>query len=178
MAGGVEERRRELLQRLRELEGELVDAQAALAALGPDEKLPGLYLVVESAGQSAALPASMVSEIVRLVELTPLPDAPAQILGSFVYRGEPTVAVDLGTLLGARGAPSLDSHVVVLATAQRVGLVVDRVRTLVEAPAIADASEDDGTLGRWGSRLISGLCRTEEGLLPLLKLDALLEARS
>ena len=167
--------RRALRQRLHELEEELVQAQAALSALGTGEPLPGVYVVIDVGELSAAIPASLVFEIVRLVEFSPLPQTPAHVLGTFIYRGEPAVGVDLASLVGKARPASLDAHVVVLATEQRIGLVVDRVRTLVEAPVIAEGSEDDGRVGNWGSKLVAGLCRSGDELLPLLNLGGLLQ---
>jgi purine-binding chemotaxis protein CheW len=176
MAAEADQQRNALRKRLGELEAELVKAQAALAALGVGEPLPGLYLVLDIAGTSAVVPAAMVSEIVRLVDFTPVPRAPSHVLGTFLYRGEPAVAVDLAGVVGQQRQPSLDAHVVVLSTSRRIGLVVDRVRTLVEAPVVADSSEDDGTLTGWlGSPLVAGLCRSERGLMPLLDVQPLLE---
>lgn len=166
--------RQALRRRLHELETELVQAQAELAALGVGEPLPGVYVVFDVGALSAAVPAALVFEIVRLVEFTPLPQAPAHVLGSFLYRGEPAVGVDLAALVGHPRLASLDAHVVVLATERRIGLVVDRVRTLVEAPVVADPSEEeDAKVGRWGSRLVVGLCRSGDELLPLLDVGAL-----
>jgi purine-binding chemotaxis protein CheW len=143
------------------------------------EPLPGLYVVLEVGATSAMVPAAVVGEIVRLVEFTPIPRAPSHVLGTFLYRGEPAVGIDLARLVGQERLPSLDAHVVVLDTARRIGLVVDRVRTLVEAPVVADSSEDDGTLSAWlGTRLVAGLCRCEQGLMPLLDLRSLLEGYS
>ncbi|MGI5862917.1 MAG: chemotaxis protein CheW [Myxococcales bacterium] len=173
MMGDGDLQRQALRRRLHELEAELVRTQAELVALGVGEPLPGVYVVFDVGPLSAVLPAALVFEIVRLVEFTPLPQAPAHVSGSFLYRGEPAVGIDLATLVGHPRLAPLDAHVMVLATERRIGLVVDRVRTLVEAPVVADPSEDDGQIGRWGSRLVAGLCRSGEELLPLLDVGAL-----
>lgn len=169
-----DEKRRALRTRLEKLESELTGLHTELAQLGSGSALPGLYLVIESAGFTAALPSSLVLEIVRLVETAPLPQAPAHVLGSFIYRGDPVVAVDLAQCLGGpRRDLDVDAHMVVLATARPVALVVDRVKALIEAPLVAEAPKDAPS---WlSSPMVMALCRSEDELIPVLKTDLLLE---
>ncbi|MBI5548442.1 MAG: chemotaxis protein CheW [Deltaproteobacteria bacterium] len=167
-------RRNEVRRRLSQLSTELAALQGELARLGPGESLPGLFLVIEAAGQVAAISSAMVMEIVRLVETTPLPQAPPHVLGTFLYRGEPVVAVDLARFLGLPNRePDVDAHMVVLSTARPVAVVVDRVRALVEAPKLAEAPKDAPA---WlSSPLVAALCHAEGKLLPVLRFEALLE---
>jgi purine-binding chemotaxis protein CheW len=175
-AGERDQKRAELQRRLRQLEADLIRTQAELAALGPGQKLPGLYLVFDVAGYSAALSVAQVSEIIRLVECTALPKAPVHVLGTFIYRGEPMITINLACFLGVGGEPRLDAHMVVLEGARPVALVVDRVRSMVEAPVLAEPSARDGRSDQWyASKLVSGLCRVGNELVPLINIDPLLE---
>ena len=169
-----DDKRRELRERLERLESELTGLHTELAKLGTGTALPGLYLLVEAAGFAAALPSAMVSEIVRLVETSPLPQSPPHVLGTFVYRGEPVVAVDLARCLGAPPRePDVDAHMVVLSTARPVALVVDRVRALAEAPLVAEAPKEAAS---WlSSPLVAALCRAESELIPVLRTELLLD---
>lgn len=169
-----DERRHHLRQRLEQLEAELVGVHSELAKIGSGEALPGLYLLVEASAVAAAIPTSEVVEIVRLVETQPLPQAPAHVLGTFLYRGEAVLAVDLAAFVsGERRDPALDAHMVVLATARPMALVVDRVKALVEAPVLAQAPADAPA---WlTSRLVAALCRADDALVPILRLEQLLE---
>jgi purine-binding chemotaxis protein CheW len=116
-----------------------------------------------------------VVEIVRLVECSPIPKAPPHVLGTFLYRGEPVVALDPSRYLGGRGEPRLDAHLVVLGAERPVALVVDRVRSLAEAPAVAALDERDGRPAGWfSSPLVFGLCRVGVELVPLLRPEPLL----
>lgn len=168
------DRKIQLRRRLGQLEAELANVYAQLSQLGPGETLPGLYLLIETYGFRAALPASQVLEIVRLVETTPLPCAPAHVLGTFLYRGEPVVALDLDRFVGApAGEPELDAHMIVLAASRTVALVVERVKALIEAPTLAEAPKDAPA---WlSSPLVSALCHAEQELVPVLRIDPLLE---
>lgn len=160
--------RASLVGKLRQLEGELSRAQAELAALG-GETLPGLHLVVEAAGQRALLSVGRVREIVRLVATTPLAGAPPNVLGTFVCRGAPVLAVDLGAVTGAERTPGLDAQIVVLAGSPAVGLVVDQVLSLVDGPRLFEGDVATATPEGWrGSQLVAGLCVHEQAVLPLL----------
>ncbi len=155
-----------LVERLRQLEEELSRAQGELAAVG-GEQLPGLHLVVEAAGRRGLLPAGRIQEIVRLVATEPIPGAPPFILGTFVCRGVPVVAVDLAGLLGVWRTPALDAQIAVLSGSPAVGLVFDRIQGLHERPVLHAAGREE--IPGWeGSRLVVGLCTVAGEVLPLL----------
>ncbi len=169
--------RASLVDRLRRLEGEIQQAQAALTALG-GEALPGLHLLLRAAGRRGLLAATRVREVVRLVATAPLPAAPEHVLGTFVCRGVPVVAVDLGAALtGERRDPAIDAQIVVLAGSPAIGLVVDRIDALVDAPRLFDGDADAGTPEAWrGSALVAGLCVHGGEVLPLVDPTALAAA--
>ena len=165
-AAGSPSARAGLVDRLRHLEEELAQAQGALAAIG-GEALPGLHLVVEAAGRRGLLPAARVREIVRMVATEPVAGAPPSVLGTFVCRGVPVVAVDLAALLGVRRQVALDAQIAVLAGTPAVGLVFDRIQGLHERPVLHAAGRE--ALPGWEeSRLVVGLCTVAGEVLPLL----------
>jgi len=160
--------RAELVARLRELEGELEEVRKRLVSLG-EGTLPGVHLVLEAAGRRALLSSARVTEVVRLVALSPLAGAPPHVRGTFVCRGVPVVAVDLRGLLGESREPDLDAQIVVLAGAPALGLLVDRVVRLVEDPPLyrgeGEGQRPEG-LGERG--LSAGFCLCGEEVLPVL----------
>ncbi|MFP2913028.1 chemotaxis protein CheW, partial [Pyxidicoccus sp. 3LFB2] len=163
-------RRLSVQERLSELEAEQARLRRELASLAGELRLPGLYLTLDAAGTSALLAADTVQEVVRLVELEPLSGAPPHIAGTFVYRGAPAVVVDLATLLGVRRVPDLDAHLVICKGSRTVAVLVDRVRDLVEAPVLVDGTPDGAEALPWDATgLMAGLCRTPEGVRPLLR---------
>jgi len=164
-ADTVPDSRSDLVERLCHLEEELSRAQDELARLG-GEVLPGLHLVVEAAGRRGLLAASRVQEIVRLVAFEPRPGAPPALLGTFLWRGVPVVAVDLAALLGVHREPALDAQIAVLAGAPVVGLVLDRIHGLHERPVIHLGGEVPA--GWEAARLVHGLCTVGGEVLPLL----------
>ncbi len=157
-----------LVAELRRLEDALLGAQQRLVALG-GEALPGLHLLVETAGRRGILPTARVVEIVRLVSTTPLPGAPPHVLGTFVLRGAPVVAVNVAAAIGERHEPTLDAQIVILAGSPMVGLVVDRVDRTVESPRLFDGNAVEGMPEEWrDSPLVAGLCVVDGQSIPLL----------
>lgn len=168
-------RRASVQERLSELEAEQARLRRELASMEGELRLPGMFLTLEAAGTCALLAADTVQEVVRLVELEPLPGAPPHVAGTFVYRGSPAMAVDLAALLGVRRQPDLDAHLVICKGARTVAVLVDRVRDLVEAPVLVDGTPDGAAPMPWdGTGLMAGLCRTPEGVRPLLRTSAVL----
>lgn len=166
-------RRESLRRRLAELEGELAQVHDALVSLGAGEPLPGLYLLAEAAGRRALIPAAMAQEIVRLVAFAPVPGSRPEVLGSFLWRGQPVVALDLASFLGVEREPSLDAHVVILGGSRSCGIVVDAVRTLIESPVMVERGGEGG-LADWSrSGIAAGFCRVGEEILPLVSIQAL-----
>jgi purine-binding chemotaxis protein CheW len=160
-----------LRNRLAQLEGELSEARDELVTLDPGEPLPGLYLLVDTAGRRALVPSELVQEIVRLVAFTPLPSAHAAVLGSFMCRGEPVVALDLATFFGATRDSTRDAHIIVLRGSRSCGLVVDAVRALLESPTILERRADTGAAA--GDEVTAGFCRVGDDVLPLISIEAL-----
>lgn len=169
-------RRASVQQRLLSLENELTRLRRELAHLGGEQRLPGLFLTVEVAGTQVLLPSESVQEVVRLVELQPLPGAPPHVVGAFIYRGVSAVAVDLAVMLGVRREPGLDAHLVVCVGPRTVALLVDHVRDIVEAPTLVDGVAEGEGRSPWDETgLMSGLCRTPDGgLRPLLRTSVIL----
>jgi purine-binding chemotaxis protein CheW len=62
------------------------------------------YLGFGIAGANYAVPVTLVREIVRGAQLTPVPRAPLGVLGIASFRGRVVTVVDLGTRLGRDGA--------------------------------------------------------------------------
>jgi len=156
-------RRRALVQELRALEGEWLRVRAGLVELGPGERLPGLHLVVGLASGRMLLPCARVAEVARIVACAPIPGAPPWVLGTFLWRGRPGVAVDLEARLGGTPASSLEAMMVILDGTPTVAVVVREVRGLAEDPLLAD-----GTPGDAARRFVLGACRVDDEAVPVL----------
>jgi purine-binding chemotaxis protein CheW len=165
--GGVRPRAA-LAAEVRRLEEALGRAQRELIAHGGDT-LPGLHLLFAVAGCRGLLAVGRVSEVVRLVATAPLAGASPHVLGTFLCRGTPVVAVDLAAVLGAAREPPLDAQIAIVPGHPTLGLVVDRVDGLVEGPQLFHGDAMAGTPEAWrGSPLVAGLCLHAGEVVPVV----------
>jgi purine-binding chemotaxis protein CheW len=140
---------------------------------GKDEQKQ--ILVLELTGAEYGFQADAVREIVRLVEITPVPESPAWLKGVIDYRGDIAVVIDLAARLDlGETAVGLATQIVIVETAGHlVGLVVDRVLDIisVEKAGILTA-RDELPLPE---DLVKGAYEDEDRLLVLLDLDKVLD---
>lgn len=126
------------------------------------------HLLVRLGAETYALPIGHVLEVTRAPEPTPLPGAPAAVLGLHSLRGEILPVLALGSLLGLEGAAAGDAIVVVEDRGRRGGLTVDALLDVVRFEE-AETAGADGELMR-GSILLDG------ALVGVLDVGALLDA--
>lgn len=131
-----------------------------------------------------------VREIIRTFTITPVPRSEPFLRGLINLRGQIVTILDLAVRLGHEGLPIKDSsHIVILkntaTTAQRsqagtqdlTGLLVDAIGDVVEAEASA-AEPLPANLTDAEERFLSGVLKTDAGLLVLLNLDPILATRA
>lgn len=116
-----------------------------------------------------------VEEINRLLEVTPVPQAPPYVRGVINLRGEVVTVIDLRQMLGLPAAVAArDSrNVIVDSHGERIGLMVDRVADVVETSADAIDRPPPNLSGVDG-RFFAGVCQLATGLLVLLDVEAVL----
>ena len=108
----------------------------------------GGMLAVRVSGETHALPAAEVTEIVRPSRWTRVPNGPACLLGLANLRGTVLPVVSLASLLGhSEAAPSRTQRVVVAGTRGRVGFLVDEV-TALQPDGEGSPLDLDGLLAR------------------------------
>ncbi len=114
------------------------------------------WVLARLEGQDYAVPVGAVVEVLRLVALTPLPDAPEWMLGMLNLRGRGVPVLDLRRKLGLTPVEfGLDAAIVVVEDSGRtVGLVVDEVAEVVD---IADNSLEPPTGSGKGLKAITHL---------------------
>ena len=110
-------------------------------------------LVFNLGQQQFALPVGQVSTVVPRATLTPLPGAPADLIGLLRLRGALCPVIDIRARLGLPAAvPHIGERIVVMRTTTfAVGLLVERIVGLVVVPAV-DAIDRPATVA--GDRLI------------------------
>ncbi|WP_224362554.1 chemotaxis protein CheW [Hyalangium versicolor] len=146
----------------------ILEARAReLARAAVPEKPVGTRVEVarfQSAGQSYALETRFVHEVLRDMELTPLPGAPPLLRGLTLLRGEVLPVVELAPLFGR--PPSGRGTVVLVVGAHRpdLGVCVEAVEEITLLPRDA-LLPPPSTLPAEAAALVSGIHR--EGTLLL-----------
>ena len=156
------------------------EQQAALnpAALNSVDKQ---YLTFSLGSEEYGVDILKVREIRSWSAPTPLPHSPAHVLGAINLRGAIIPIVDLRRQFhlercefgGTTGIIVVQTFV--LGSERFIGMVVDRVLN-VSYLALAEA---DLTIGRdmnIGARYVEGLSRTDNGLVIVVDLEAIIEA--
>jgi purine-binding chemotaxis protein CheW len=154
-----------------------MDARAAIeAAPVPAPELHLLTFTLDR--EEFGIPVTQVREVIRVSEITRVPQAPAHVRGVANLRGRILAVVELRCRLGLPPAELTPrSRVVVVEVRDRVlGLLVDAVSQVTKVPeaGVAPAPEEvvsadaDYVTGvaRWQSRLII-LLDLEKALLPI-----------
>lgn len=126
------------------------------------------------ADQEYALPIDVIQEVIRAVEATKLPSAPAFLSGVINLRGKVTPLVSLRTLL--RLPPDQDKFVVVCrASGLQLGLQIQAVSTMHRVRQDRVDWHIESLLGVQND-FISGLIRTEDRrLIGILSLDHIVQ---
>ena len=141
----------------------------------------GQYLTFNLAAQSYALDVLNVREIRSWNPPTPLPQAAPEVLGAMNLRGAIIPVIDLRKLLGVAEATydATTGVVVVQSTIQererQMGLVVDQVLNVTRLNDIAEDDADRDATNVAGG-FVSGLSRSEDDLVILLDLQAIMTA--
>lgn len=131
-----------------------------------NERVP--ILAFEVRQRRYALRIEDVVEVAAMVEIVPLPDAPAGVLGVVNRHGEMLPLLDLRHVFHEDAAPVDDStyFIVVESAGQRAGLVVDAVDVVKYVPADAFQPVPD-------NRFVRAIVQHENDLLQVLDVQPL-----
>lgn len=134
-----------------------------------------LVLVFTLDGRRAALPTDVVHSVVELDGLTPIPHAPAFVLGLSALRSHSLTVIDAAAALGIAARPvevAGARAAIVDHAGHRYALIVDAiddVAATTAAPVVVP-----GDTGTGWQRASVGLVETDRGPALLLSLEALL----
>lgn len=141
---------------------------------------PGAELISVRIGEQAyAIDIMAVREIRGWTAATPLPHAPAHVLGMMNLRGAILPVIDLGARLGLGPASPNASSVVVVAQIgdAQMGLVVDAVSDIITVTeGLIQAAPDVGSEA--SKTFVYGVMTTDTGIVSLLSLDHILPAEA
>ena len=100
-----------------------------------------LCLLFEIGGDRYALEATNVVEVLPLVDLTRIPQAPAEVAGVCNYRGAPLPVIDISQLAnGSPARPRLSTRIIVVeyddgaGIRRQLGLLVERATETARKP--------------------------------------------
>lgn len=148
-----------------------IDARAtdtAAPAPGPERHLLTFVLDREEFG----IPVTQVREVIRVAEITRVPQAPAHVRGVANLRGRVLAVIELRSRLGLPPADlTARSRVVVVELRDRVlGLLVDAVSQVTKVPeaSVVPAPEEVVTAD---ADYVTGVARWESRLIILLDLE-------
>ncbi len=88
-----------------------------------------LFILFQIGTGRFALEATRITEVLPLMSVRPLPQAPAGVTGVLSYRGAPLPVIDLSQLvLGQPAQPRLSTRILVVTCAggKHVGLIAER----------------------------------------------------
>lgn len=153
------------------------DAVGQLAEATPlAQPIQELHLVSFQLDREAfGVPIMKVREIIRVTDITRVPQAPRHIRGVTNLRGRILPVVELRTRLGLAPAVITDrSRIVVVEAHQRIlGVLVDAVLKVVKVPATAVTPPPEEIITA-RTDFITGVAKLRNELLILLDLDAAL----
>ena len=132
-------------------------------------------LTIDMAGAEYGIVTDSIKEIARIVETTPVPEAPSFVVGAIDYRGDLVVVVDLAARLAlGKAKADLSSYIVIVERdGRRVGLLVDTVRDVVilDADAIMAAPANLPL----PEELLAGAYEADDRLLLLLDIAPVMD---
>jgi purine-binding chemotaxis protein CheW len=137
--------------------------------------MTGLVVIVEVAGRRAALLTAEVQSVVELETISPVPRAPAFVLGLTALRSSTLTVVDAAAAIGlpAHGLPEAGARAAIVDHAgHRYALVVDEIDDVAEA--LGEPTPVPGEAGPGWERVSQGLIETDRGPALLIDLGTLL----
>lgn len=100
------------------------------------------YLCFDLGQEEFCIPLLSVREVLGMPEFTPIPQTPPHFLGIMNLRGQVISVIDLRIKMGIKAMPSEETAVVILDFGSfSLGMVVDRVNSVTEIPAVAAADK-------------------------------------
>jgi len=147
---------------------------------GQDNRLAGKYLAFTLQPESYGIPVLKVREIIRLTDITPIPQMPAFIRGVINLRGKIVPVIDLRVRLNLAPATATERTCIVVAQvhttggpAIQLGLVVDGVEEVLNL-ASSDIEETPDFGSKLDTQSLLGIAKLKGRVTALLDIDRVL----
>jgi purine-binding chemotaxis protein CheW len=127
--------------------------------------------------ETYGVPITTVLEIVRVPEITAVPDAPEHIEGVINLRGKIVSVIDLRKRFGEKSVvPSKKNRILVTGFQGKLaGLIVDSATEVLKIPA-AEVEAPPSIFKEGGLHCVTGVGKLKGRLIVLLDMDKLLES--
>ena len=139
-----------------------------------------LQLVVFNIGsEEFAVEIMKVQEIIRMTNITKIPQASGYVKGIINLRGRIIVVINLNVIMGM-GSKEQDENTRIIVTDignTVMGFVVDSVSEVIRLPANSVESAPAIIANKIGTEYVRGVGKLEDRLLILLDLDRILGAK-
>lgn len=138
--------------------------------------MQNLYLIAEAGGKTFAVPAAAVENVVRQMDIVPVPLAGPAVAGIAALRSRVVTVVDLiAAIERAKAGSCIEKPVIVTNVNDHFyGFAVDRVQDIVEAASPPEPVESAMSAG-WRDAT-TGFVETEAGALAVVEPARLLDA--
>ena len=152
-----------------------------LTTAAANSNLAGKYLTFVLGEESYAVDVRKVREIIRLTNITAVPQMPPFIKGVINLRGKIIPVIDLRTRFGLAGAATTDKTCIVVVqiqtgahTRRETGLIVDNVEEVVNLSA-NDIEETPDFGAQVDTKYLLGMAKLKGVVKMLLDLDRVLD---
>jgi purine-binding chemotaxis protein CheW len=129
------------------------------------------FVFFTAAGQTFALPAANVVQVLRMAAPTPVPGAPSFVRGLLNVRGLLLPVIDVRVRLGSTPRPvrAEDQLLVAESGGRRVALEVERV---VDVRDLPDGASEPHAGWAAPAALVSGAVKVQDGVVVVQAVDA------
>lgn len=123
--------------------------------------------------RKCALPLATVDRIVRVVEVTPLPEAPETVLGIINVQGRiiPVINIRKRFLLPEREMNLSDQLIIAHTSKRNIALLVEAVSEVIEYPANEMVAPDEIISN---IKYVKGIIKNNDGMIQILDIDTIL----
>lgn len=125
------------------------------------------FLVIEIAGQLAALDVEHVRAVMPLDRIVPVPLAPPTVVGISTQRGRVMTVIDARACVSSFPPPPTHQSVVVMIGNQRYALLVDGIEEVISVLPEALSAPPPALQDEW-ARMVVGMITLENGRLCLV----------
>jgi purine-binding chemotaxis protein CheW len=143
------------------------------------ERKTGKYLTFSVAEEEYGISIMKVKEIIEVMPITPMPQAPPYVKGVINLRGKIIPVADLRTKLGIEESEYTDrTCIIVLDTTKNerkvlIGMVVDSVSEVLHIQG-ADVEDVNDFMLKFNSECVLGMAKTASGIKIILDVDKVL----